>query len=477
MKLISSIKNNKKLLIISIIGLLCLITGIVYFLIYITTKIEVKLIGDDTISLSVNNDYKDEGFIILKNNKKVNKKIKYEVKDNVNNKLLGDYTYKYHIKYRNKEYELIRKVQVVDNEAPKININVTSVNRDYCTKKITTKYEYSAIDNYEKDITSKVNVIEKGNILEISVSDSSKNETKMSIPIQDSEKPKDVLKLIGKSTIYIPLNGTYTESGVTYTDGCGTNLDPVIEGNVDTTKLGEQIITYYSADKKNSIKRKVIIYDQSQVIYTPNGTGKVLYLTFDEGPSIYTQQVLNILAKYNVKATFFVTNQFPAYSYLIGVEHNEGHAVGVHSYTHQWNIYYSVDNYVNDFNNMNSIITSYTGSPSKIFRFPGGSSNTVSTKYASGVVSAIASHMTGLGYVYFDWDISSGDAGGASEAQIYNNVVNGAAKCKSCVFLMHDIKKKTVNQLDNILNTLISQGYQFGVLTPSSPTAHQKIVN
>ena len=210
---------------------------------------------------------------------------------------------------------------------------------------------------------------------------------------------------------------------------------------------------------------------------------KEVYLTFDDGPSqAITPQILDILNEYDVKATFFVLGKMAnANPDLIRREYEEGHYIANHGYSHTYSkIYESKDSVYEEYMETEKKIQEALGNPdyhTYLFRFPGGSSNTVSTKYASGVVSAIASHMTGLGYVYFDWDISSGDAGGASEAQIYNNVVNGAAKCKSCVFLMHDIKKKTVNQLDNILNTLISQGYQFGVLTPSSPTAHQKIVN
>ena len=112
-----------------------------------------------------------------------------------------------------------------------------------------------------------------------------------------------------------------------------------------------------------------------------------------------------------------------------------------------------------------------------MFRFPGGSSNTVSRGYAVGVVTEIASKMTEQGYVYFDWNVSSGDTGGATKEQVYENVVNGISKCSQCVVLMHDIKLSTVNALDDILNTLTSRGYTLAPLTIDSPTAHQKINN
>jgi peptidoglycan/xylan/chitin deacetylase (PgdA/CDA1 family) len=81
------------------------------------------------------------------------------------------------------------------------------------------------------------------------------------------------------------------------------------------------------------------------------------------------------------------------------------------------------------------------------------------------------------GYQYFDWDVSSGDAAGASRQGIYNNVVNGAKSCSRCIVLMHDIKPNTANELDNILKTLTERGYKFATLDINSPTVHHKIAN
>ena len=96
-----------------------------------------------------------------------------------------------------------------------------------------------------------------------------------------------------------------------------------------------------------------------------------------------------------------------------------------------------------DFNDMNDIVQKYTGKRTRLFRFPGGSSNTVSKKYASGVVSAISDRMTKDGYIYFDWNVDSEDAAGANKEQIYNNVISGMKSKKNAVVLMHDIKKHT----------------------------------
>ena len=83
--------------------------------------------------------------------------------------------------------------------------------------------------------------------------------------------------------------------------------------------------------------------------------------------------------------------------------------------------------------------------------------------------------MTNRGYVYFDWNLSSGDAAGYNSDKIYRAVVNGVEGCSSCVVLMHDIKKTTANALDSILATLTAKGYTFATLNESSPTSHHSI--
>ncbi len=466
---------KKLIVILSIIGTISIIVGVLW-LIY--GRIEVKLIGDEIISATYNEEYHDPGFIITKNDKEMDQN-SYTVTSNndIDITKLGEYHLSYDIKYHLRSFHLERIIKVVDNIKPEINTNFESISRDYCTKKDKDKLEYTVIDNYDGDITDKATVEELDDNYIISVSDTNNNENTLSIPIVLTEKPKDIFKLKGNSTVYVTTNSKYSDSGVTYTDGCGNNMNNQVTttGKVDTSKNGEYTITYSVGN--NKLTRKVIVYTPSNTSSSSGGSGKVIYLTFDDGPGVYTEKVLNTLAKYNVKATFFVTHQFSNYVSLIKKEYEAGHSIAVHSYTHNWNIYKSVDAYVDDFNKMNNDILKYTGSYSKIFRFPGGSSNTISRNYSKGVVKAIASKMLNDGYQYFDWDVDSGDAAGASRSKIYNNVVNGVSRCSKCVVLMHDIKPNTVNELDNILNTLTSKGYKFGTLSVNSPTVHHSIAN
>lgn len=470
---------KKKLWIIlgSIISLIILVVGL-YFLEESFT--DVVILGGKKTESTIYEEYNDRGIDLYHNGKLINKNdYTYEVNSNVNKDIIGKYTVTYDIKYHLRNIHVEREVIVLDNVEPVITADATKIERDYCTKKDKKTLKYSALDNYDGDVSEKVERVEvDGNML-LLATDNSGNTAKVSIPIDYGTKPSNYIKLNGGSTIYVRLNNTYKEQGANYYDGCGEKLDdPVqITGSVNTKKEGTYTLTYTVSDGTKTT-RKVVVYKESQSVITGNGNGKIIYLTFDDGPGRYTKQILNTLAKYNVKATFFVTNQFPSYISLIRDEYQAGHTVAVHTYSHNYSVIYkSVDAYVNDFNKMNNIIETYTGTKSRLFRFPGGSSNTVSRSYSKGVVTKIAQRMTSNGYTYFDWDVSSGDAEGASSSKIYSKVVSGASWCSKCVVLMHDIKSTTANALDNILKTLLSKGYRFGTLSSSSPTAHHKIAN
>ena len=446
-------------------------------------KIEVQLNGENNIQIKAKEEYADAGFIVFKNDKELNKKdYTYEEINTVDTNTLGKYYITYKINYKNEEYEVVRTIEVIDDEKPILTVNLDKIERDYCTQKDKTKLEYTSVDNYDGDITDKINIEEKDNRVILTTTDTSGNTSLLELPITYINKPstETTFKVNGYSKMYIPINTKYNEEGASIKDGCGKVLsdDIITTGSVDTNIIGEYTIKYTSKkDTSLLTTRTVIVYEPNTKTIQKTSSEKVIYLTFDDGPYVYTNRILEILKKYNVKATFFVTNQFPSYTHLIQDEYNQGHTVAVHTYTHKWNVYESIDSYVNDFNKMNNLIQKYTGNESQIFRFPGGSSNTISRNYAKGIVSAVASYMTEKGYVYFDWDVDSTDAAGGSQTAIYNNVVNGVKKCSRCVVLMHDIQYNTYMQLDNILKTLTSQGYVFGTLSTGSPTCHHGINN
>jgi peptidoglycan/xylan/chitin deacetylase (PgdA/CDA1 family) len=189
---------------------------------------------------------------------------------------------------------------------------------------------------------------------------------------------------------------------------------------------------------------------------------------------------LDVLAKYNVKATFFVTNAYPAYESLIAAEAAAGHTVGIHSATHNYSqVYSSVSAYFDDLNTMNEIIEAQTGSTTHFIRFPGGTSNTVSAKYTVGIMTELAEQVTAQGYVYYDWNVLSGDAGDTEDTQtVISNVISGIkANSTEAVVLQHDVKDFSVAAVDAILKWGLENGYCFLPITDDTTPVQHPINN
>lgn len=206
---------------------------------------------------------------------------------------------------------------------------------------------------------------------------------------------------------------------------------------------------------------------------------KVIYLTFDDGPSQYTGQILDVLKKYDVKATFFVTNCSPDYNDNITRESKEGHTVGAHTATHIYGkIYTSVGDYEADFNKINDVIEQRTGKRAELFRFPGGSSNTVSKRYCKGIMTTLAKYMTDKGYTYFDWNVSSGDASESmTEDRAYDNIIDGVQKRDYSVVLMHDTKPFNPKVAERVIKWGIENNYKFMPITKKTPLVKHRIAN
>ena len=183
---------------------------------------------------------------------------------------------------------------------------------------------------------------------------------------------------------------------------------------------------------------------------------------------------MNILDKYGVKATFFVTNQKPSYQYMIGETHRRGHTIALHTLTHNYaSLYSSEEAYYQDLAGINNIVVAQTGVAPSIVRFPGGTNNTISRKYCSGIMTALTQSISHFGYLYCDWNVSSGDAGGATTAAaVANNVISGIQKNNVSVVLQHDIKGFSVEAVDDILFWGIQNGYTFLKMDNTTPMVH-----
>ena len=185
-----------------------------------------------------------------------------------------------------------------------------------------------------------------------------------------------------------------------------------------------------------------------------------VYLTFDDGPSKNTDAILDVLDDYNVKATFFVVGR-DADEYIDQYKRivDEGHVIGMHSFTHNYsNIYASYDNFVNDYNKIHSFIEETCGVTPVYYRFPGGSSNRVSNVNMSEFINFLNSQ----GVTYYDWNVSSGDATSAAftSDELVDNVMSDVVKYKTSVVLLHDATNKTatVEALPKLIEALQAEG-------------------
>lgn len=191
---------------------------------------------------------------------------------------------------------------------------------------------------------------------------------------------------------------------------------------------------------------------------TEKPAGRKVYLTFDDGPSSYTEEILDILDQYDVKATFFVVGKESdgAREALKEIV-DRGHTLGMHSYSHKYaEIYESVESFSEDLDKIQNYVYDATGVTSTVYRFPGGSSNTISKVD----MNDFADYLDTQGIRFFDWNVSSGDAvkGGASVEQITKNVMGDVVRHKNVIVLMHDAanKRTTVEALPIIIENILA---------------------
>lgn len=193
---------------------------------------------------------------------------------------------------------------------------------------------------------------------------------------------------------------------------------------------------------------------------------KVCYLTFDDGPSNNSEEILDILAKYNAKATFFLIGSEISEEKRPIIERiiEESHAIGLHSNVHDFDkLYIGVDACVQDFEAQYKTLKEEYGIDTKIFRFPGGSA----CSYMNGQRKSYIQAMKEKGYTGFDWHVSGEDSyGNPTVWSIQRNVFDNIGDYEKPIILLHDINiaDATVEALPGIMEQLHAQGYCFETL-------------
>ena len=456
--------KKRVFLIIGLIVLFLIGIGLVLYEFLLMPSISLK--GKNPTIVKYESKYVEKGYTAKYLGKDITKNVK--VSGKVNGKKLGEYKIKYKVKSGIFTRVVVRRVLVKDLEKPKMDITKDDVY--VCPGSEFVPEKVKATDNYDKKLKVKNVLSADKSSVTYSVSDSSGNITKVTKKViyKDKEAPK--IELNNGDTLYISLGNNFSDPGVKVNDNCdGEIKDVKTEGSVDSNKLGEYTITYTTKDKAgNEAKstRKVIV---------SNG---VIYLTFDDGPNSGTTNViLDILKEEGVKATFFVTNNGP--DELIKREYDEGHTVALHTASHDYSIIYSSDEaYFNDLYSVQNRVKRITGQESKIIRFPGGASNTVSRRYSNGIMSRLTQEVVNRGFKYYDWNISSGDAGSTTEASgVYSNVVNSLRHDRVNMVLMHDIKPYTRDAIRDIIRYGKNNGYRFEKITMDTEMITQRVNN
>ena len=454
--------------------LLVILFGLImFFLFLLEPKLRINNFKEE-VSFEYNEKIKYDYGVVCYGTFFSCKKIHVSREGKVDNKILGKNEISYVFEFDNNKYNLKQVINIVDTTPPKIIINEEIVK--VCPNGKIPTLNIKAIDNYDGDITNNINKELSDNEVVLKVKDKNGNETISIIPaiVEDKEAPKIVLNGEKNKSFYP--NSSYNDEGITVTDNCNSEneLDLKIDNNVDYTNPGTYKITYSVTDQSNNTS-----YEQRNIdILDYSDNSKDVYLTFDDGPSIYTEELLDILKKYNVKATFFVTSNGSDSTILR--EYNEGHTVALHSNTHEYSyIYSSIDNYFTDLYAVQNRVKNITGESPNLIRFPGGSSNSVSTNYDGGIkiMSKLTEEVENKGFQYFDWNVSSGDAGDASTSdEVYYNVINNLSGGYSIV-LQHDTKKFSIDAVERIIQYGLANGYVFKPLSSYSPKAHHRIYN
>ena len=261
------------------------------------------------------------------------------------------------------------------------------------------------------------------------------------------------------------------------------NTPATIDNNTNTTNTTEtQSKPAENKTNENKTQTNKVSENKTAESKTTTSNGKsIAYLTFDDGPSSITNSVLDILKKYNVKATFFVINSGSYNKTTLQREVNEGHTIGLHAYDHNYAIAYKDDNsYLDGIDKLRAKVKADTGFDSHYIRFPGGSSNTISKRYSKGIMSRITKTAKQRGYKYYDWNVDDDDAGSARTADdCYNNVVRELRPNRSNIVLMHDFgtNKKIIEALPRIIEYCQKNGYTMLPIDDNTPEIHHGISN
>ena len=210
----------------------------------------------------------------------------------------------------------------------------------------------------------------------------------------------------------------------------------------------------------------------------------VIYLTFDDGPSSeVTPALLDVLEENEVQATFFILNYTDEMLPILRREVKDGHTIAMHAWDHDYSKCYTEENaYFDGINQLKQKVYQDTGYTAFCFRFPGGSSNTISRRYNSGIMTRLTQQSDAdPNWEYYDWNVDSTDASGNNRDAdlLANSAIKELQKGQHNVILCHDTNSKTttVEAVRKIIEYGRSNGYVFSGIRRDTPAVHHGVNN
>jgi peptidoglycan/xylan/chitin deacetylase (PgdA/CDA1 family) len=442
--------------------------------------LELNMKGQPEITLEYGSEYADAGADAIFYGTILNQEptaVPVEIQGQVDPQTLGTYTITYTARHMNVEQSAQRVVTIVDTQNPTITL-VSHPDTFTLPGQAYAEEGFSAWDDYDGDLTDKVVRSVTDSQVIYRVSDSSGNTYEICREIVYDDPVSPLITLLGDEKMSVPAGGSFEDPGYTAVDNCDGDITHrvTVTGDIDPYLPGDYTISYTVEDSYGNVATAERTVTVNGIYNTGVNTGKIIYLTFDDGPSAYTSYLLEILKKYGVKATFFVVNS--ANIPIIARTAAQGHTVAIHSMTHNYGqIYASEEAYFADLYAMQSIIKEYTGKTTWMFRFPGGSSNRVSS-FNPGIMTRLTQAVQEAGFYYFDWNVSSGDAGLVDTTQeVFENVINGIKGRKTAVVLQHDSYWYSVQAVERIIVWGLVNGYTFLPMNENSPGCHHRLRN
>lgn len=429
--------------------------------------VAIHTLGEPEITVEYGTFYKDKGAAAVASSKLGgSRKLDIAVLGSVDTKTVGDYELEYQTTFLGTTYTSSRTVHVKDTNAPVITAEYDGdIEGNWITGPRKTLVK--AIDEYDGDISDKVvsKKSESGKTI-YSVSDSSGNTAEIEWMEEERVAAPEIIFDDGASEVTMYIGEDAGLSGYYALDGGDNDCTPYIEevGSYDVNTPGTYEILYTMSNNADEIVealRTVHVVQRMNPDYIAD-MSKIIYLTFDGGPGEYSADILDLMDKYNVKASFFVQGANATNSSLINRIKRSGHMLGILSDTKDYfQLFLSEDSYMEDLDKMEAIVYWATGEETPFIRFPGGSQNGYA--FEPYFMTELINKLYSEGYRYFDWNIDPGDGINTKES-VYQSVINSVRQGEQNIVLLHDSNRVAWTSLENIILWGLRNGYTFAAL-------------